>query len=281
MAYDTYLCHHGILGQKWGVRRYQNKDGSYTPQGKAKRKKWWKNGNYEEELQAYKNAGKGIVEFAKKNKRAIAAGAALAASGLAMYGSLSYLHNINHRKHFSVHHMSSEPLKDKLDDFGTSRKDVKLPKGTKFQRISTEATEDYISRGHTYVSHILRDNLRYRKEMPVVLGQSNPYIHTLKANTTIKAPSRRVAAEMFLSISPSATYADYMNFMTYRIRGNSSDQQKFISTLQESGYNAVIDENDAGGEHPLTKQPLILINPNVTTTNTHKMSRFEKVLTRI
>ncbi len=24
------LYHHGILGQKWGVRRYQDKDGDYT-----------------------------------------------------------------------------------------------------------------------------------------------------------------------------------------------------------------------------------------------------------
>ena len=32
---DTeYIEHHGILGQKWGVRRYQNKDGSLTAAGK-------------------------------------------------------------------------------------------------------------------------------------------------------------------------------------------------------------------------------------------------------
>ena len=32
------LYHHGIKGQKWGVRRYQNKDGSLTAAGKQKRK---------------------------------------------------------------------------------------------------------------------------------------------------------------------------------------------------------------------------------------------------
>ena len=32
------LSHHGILGQKWGVRRYQNKDGSLTSAGKTRYK---------------------------------------------------------------------------------------------------------------------------------------------------------------------------------------------------------------------------------------------------
>nr|DAR78111.1 MAG TPA: Phosphoserine phosphatase 1 [Caudoviricetes sp.] len=31
-----YLQHHGIKGQRWGVRRYQRPDGSLTPEGKKK-----------------------------------------------------------------------------------------------------------------------------------------------------------------------------------------------------------------------------------------------------
>ena len=36
--YSNELCHHGILGMKWGVRRYQNKDGTLTNAGKKRRR---------------------------------------------------------------------------------------------------------------------------------------------------------------------------------------------------------------------------------------------------
>lgn len=33
---NNELEHHGIKGQRWGVRRYQNKDGSLTPRGEKR-----------------------------------------------------------------------------------------------------------------------------------------------------------------------------------------------------------------------------------------------------
>lgn len=45
------LYHHGIKGQKWGIRRYQNPDGTLTAAGKKKQAKAAK--EYEKEMIAY------------------------------------------------------------------------------------------------------------------------------------------------------------------------------------------------------------------------------------
>ena len=47
-AYQDYIAHHGVLGMHWGVRRYQNSDGSLTDKGKLRFKKVSENSKLQE-----------------------------------------------------------------------------------------------------------------------------------------------------------------------------------------------------------------------------------------
>lgn len=63
------LEHHGILGQKWGVRRYQNADGSLTEAGKKrldKKDSKWAHKNYDKIYKkAYTRSEKEMKEYTK------------------------------------------------------------------------------------------------------------------------------------------------------------------------------------------------------------------------
>ena len=103
------LCHYGIKGQKWGVRRWQDADGSFNSAGKARYfgdgagenyHKIGKSSDKKKEARSGNGAKKASVDEKKaKEKRAATAkkvaiaGAAVAAAGLAAYGGYKLYQN--------------------------------------------------------------------------------------------------------------------------------------------------------------------------------------------
>lgn len=105
---DKYeLYHHGIKGMKWGVRRYQNKDGSLTAAGKKRQRGWSEEAKTADDISRksvksmsnaelrklnertrleteYKNLHPGAV---KKGMRFVTTAAAFTGTALALYGN--------------------------------------------------------------------------------------------------------------------------------------------------------------------------------------------------
>lgn len=66
---QTVLQHHGIPGQKWGLRRFQNSDGSLTPRGQArvdkKDNKWAATKGEKVKMKVQKSVSKDMDMFVK------------------------------------------------------------------------------------------------------------------------------------------------------------------------------------------------------------------------
>lgn len=111
---EDYLAHHGVKGQHWGIRRYQNEDGSLTAEGRQKygynqgweaRQQYKKGSISKEQLREAKKAkgtigkidnvlnlgfGRRMREFENRHKKGImGATAALGVAGTIAAGVLT------------------------------------------------------------------------------------------------------------------------------------------------------------------------------------------------
>lgn len=306
--YANELCHYGIKGQKWGVRRYQYADGSLTPAGQ---KRYNQDNSNADKFQRLMNTK---VKYAVNHARTIATGRQYVDGYLKQGITLSRIQTSKEFENFAFYATYKKQDSEKyMGLFGKNLRSRAAREATKAEKISNASgSETDIARAKELrersdnmkvyqvkleamqklkipsdenASHITANLLKEKQFKDDVIAsiqdskekmrrpqQQILFNQAQKALT--KEPARMTASEkvaVYKALNLSLT-----NHNSYEI----SAQNRFYSELKKKGYNALLDYNDKDYSSYHAKRPMIVFDVDsvklhsVTETNPKVVDKF-------
>nr|DAI08268.1 MAG TPA: hypothetical protein [Caudoviricetes sp.] len=242
MGYE--LQHHGIIGQRWGVRRYQNLDGSWTAKG---RERYGKDVN--------KLANKVESRTFLTEERSIPAGTKMYRTSInpnENQNGPAYVTYLDpERNLYKGGWVRNTAGADKSYEYKfTLKKDLKIPsRETEVRVISDVINKD---RNKT-----LGDIVMSRALVMYSTSSIKDLIKNYYDNDVVKFEKEQVARYNRMNPDMLAYYA------TQSFGLNTKLKDEVISRLSKMGYNAMPDEASIGGRYGQIKEgydPLILFD---------------------
>lgn len=258
------LCHHGVKGQRWGVRRYQYVDGSLTPAGKKR----------------LTDASKQPMGMRAKLNR--------------LSKSLPYFVNGKQRtdevlkKGTDFSRIQSSPEFEKFAFYATHLEDDKnkylglfgqnLINRAKQARTSDEAQPPKVyqvkieaikklkmpsDENASDITNSLLKDPRFKNDLYTAIAQSKIQMRRPSQQELLKNSLKVLNKRGALSESDKFTVYQALNLsLTFHDPTSVRVQDKFYGEMKRKGYNAILDYNDKQYSSYKAKQPVIVFDTN-------------------
>lgn len=242
IMHSDELYHHGILGQRWGVRRFQNKDGSLTSAGKARVAKNKKSGDSDAIVLKKGTALQRISTVEEKSPRS----------------DRAYLSYKPHDNDYYTHHISdfrrNEAKNGQMYKIGyEAKKDIRYPNHNK----QFETFETLYNKKKKRLVDEISEEMAKREAFDY---RADPVTHAY-----VKSYYKKSYSSLLGSLNTREKLHDdgYRLFMA--AYSNIPISKLYQRRLKKLGYNAITDDNDVRYNTMFKDKPtdsLIVFNPN-------------------
>lgn len=219
--YSTTLMHSGIKGQKWGIRRFQNEDRTWTADGKKRygssnnEKKRYSSSNNENKTNNYNsNNSEKRIQLTDKQKKILKIGAIAAGTALAAYGTykvskfvknknlnvnndqMKYINNniSNIQSHIdptpSIRNSAKyqHALNATIKSRESSIKGDRIIYGDKTKRNAVKEAKAFVDNSQIYKAHrggMFGDNIPNKNNVSSSISKGYDYTEMLKNNSNL------------------------------------------------------------------------------------------------
>lgn len=281
---EDYLVHHGVKGQKWGVRRYQNTDGSLTAAGKRhyyvgegridsakdvlKNRGSMGKGELSKYLQTYALGKNKVDTFLKRGTQFSRIQSTDQFEDHAFYATYKkhdvnqyaglFGKNLKNRAAYEARKAAKEGLEnaDELKE---------KAEGMKVYQLSIKATAKLKIPSDENASRIVKD-----------LAKDDEFKRNLSESIAdSKSKMRRPSQQELFSKAQNVMNKDHSKWsgrdsetvykalnlsLTNHNQAEISVQAKFYSALKKNGYSALVDVNDKEYSSYHAKRPVIVFD---------------------
>lgn len=256
------LQHHGIKGQRWGIRRFQKKDGTLTPAGKKRYSEDSKS-RHRQNLEAnYRAKGLSKEEAEAAASKRIKIEKIVAVTAGVTVGACA------------AYYAKNKWIAD--------RTDIILKAGTSFHNLDSKANPR--PGEHLYVNYRQNDRNYFNGHFAVNKMRKSGHVfeHRIEAIDDVKIPSLKTRQSVFKQLCEKdpefkKAIADHSGLnpnlpakTIYKNMWNlfgdkdtpyfNEAKHKYFKALQEKGYSAIVDELDTKASVFRSDAPLILLN---------------------
>lgn len=255
---DDIVKHYGVKGMKWGVRRYQNKDGSLTPLGKEHKKALLNNDdNLVQQSDGDYVLKKGtVVQRMSDRKETL--------RGQRTYISFLKADNEAYDQLFTDDVTEENPENVAIKNTYVTSKNLKLPSHKKvvdvfidMYRQAPEYMNNMMGQGRKNADFAFHTSARMRDVLQKATGKKQDY---------------KSISEFYVSRYKNMTLKElredaYYDFMSALAVADEYVQNYFYDSIKKQGYDGIIDDNDKSGLGArgydvgyLSRAPILLFN---------------------